>query len=109
MGNKRGSSGANLVWQACYFGKLPILEDLLDMGLPFEEVAQSQDDSTASYSPLHVAITQGHTEVVQALLSVQAQISVEDGRGRTPLDDAVKDGHADIVHQLILKKSDIFA
>jgi len=106
--NTRGSNGASLVWQACYFGQLSIMEHLLSMGLSVEQRAQSQDDSVVSYSPLHVAVTQGHVEIVQALLSAQAQITVQDGRGRTPLDDAVKDGHADIVHQLILKKGNIF-
>jgi len=99
----QGSNGANLVWQAAYFGHVDVLEHCLRENVEFATAAVSQDDRA-----LHVGALTGHTGVVKALLAANARHDVEDGRGHSPLDDAVAQGHADVSKYLVAYNADIF-
>jgi ankyrin repeat protein len=53
-------------------------------------------------TPLFLASSRGHAEVVSALLSApECDVNAEDKRFRTPLHKAVKEGHADVVALLL--------
>ena len=45
--------------------------------------------STATTTPLHVAVEHDHVRIVEYLLKVGADVDKEDSSGRTPLDVAV--------------------
>lgn len=101
------SNGANLVWQAAYFGHASILEYLINFGVSVECCATSQDNSDVTYSPLHQAAISGHESTLSLLLEAQADVRHDDGHGRQPLDDAVGLGHPGIVKQLIINDADL--
>ena len=53
-------------------------------------------------TPLFLASSRGHAEVVSALLSApECDVNAEDKRFRTPLHKAVKEGHAEVVELLL--------
>ena len=55
-----------------------------------------------STTPLHEAARNGHTEIVQALISAGADVHALDENGKTPLHEAVLgNGHSEIVQLLI--------
>lgn len=103
-----GSNGANLVWQAAYFGKKEIMEYLIDSTVDANLPARSQDDANLSYTPLHAAAVAGHLEIVQKLIQKKVSIDTDDGGGRTALDDAVMQGHQEVVRLLVKSQADIF-
>eukprot|EP00177_Eucheuma_denticulatum_P002179 GFKZ01003900.1.p1 GENE.GFKZ01003900.1~~GFKZ01003900.1.p1 ORF type:complete len:1603 (-),score=229.65 GFKZ01003900.1:1851-6659(-) len=51
-------------------------------------------------TPLHLACSEGHTEVAELLLVNGASSEVRDRRGRSPVDDAVNNGHRGILRVL---------
>lgn len=102
------SNGATLVWQAAYFGHATVLQFLMESGLDKEAKAISQDDSTLTHSPLHIASKMGNMQAVAVLLEAKASYSVEDGSGISPLHDAVCKGHAGVVQLLVTYSADIF-
>ena len=55
-------------------------------------------------TPLHSAAEEGHRDVVQLLLEMNAEIEIRDRSGNTPLHLAASEGHRDLV-QLLLEKS----
>jgi ankyrin repeat protein len=102
------SNDGNLIWQASYFGHVDILLTLLDHNVSVECYGVNQDHSDMSHTPLHVAAMRGHERIVSLLLDAGAEVHVNDGQGRQPLDDAVHCGHAGIAQRLIMNKADLF-
>jgi ankyrin repeat protein len=57
---------------------------------------------------LWIASQEGHTQIVQALLALGANIEAQDpSDGRTALFQAAQEGHADVV-QLLLEHGAVF-
>ncbi|CAM9969019.1 unnamed protein product [Pylaiella littoralis] len=57
------------------------------------------------YTPLHVAVDQGHSEVVTALIGAGASCEPRLESGETPLHTAASMGHAKVVRVLLLAKA----
>lgn len=52
-------------------------------------------------TPLHLAATEGHADVVKLLISYEADIHAEDRWGSTPVEDARSHGHEKVVKILV--------
>merc|ERR1711892_1601344 len=58
-------------------------------------------DTKQQQAPIHFAAKEGHSDVVDCLLSVGAYVNQGDGRGRTPLMLAAAAGHVGIMELLV--------
>lgn len=65
--------------------------------------AWSQMTGVEGYRVLHVAAEQGHLPIVELLLNLGADASVQTADGRTPLDLAQANGHTQIAELLKAK------
>ena len=66
-----------------------------------------QTVDTRRMTPLQVAVGNGHTSLVEALLEHKVSINQVNGNGLTPLMAAAWNGHTDIVHALLNHGADI--
>jgi len=103
-----GSNGANLFWQAAYFGQANIANYAIEQSVDIEQVARHPDSFELSHSPLHTAAVAGHSSVAAVLLSARANPNVDDGQNTSPLEDAVACSHADVVQLLIGSNADVY-
>ena len=55
----------------------------------------------AYWTPLHIAITKKHFEIVKLLVENEADVNVETVFNWTPLHFAIRDGHLEIIKLLI--------
>eukprot|EP00051_Salpingoeca_urceolata_P001034 m.38147 g.38147 ORF g.38147 m.38147 type:complete len:274 (+) comp11153_c0_seq2:138-959(+) len=85
---------AALHW-AAHFGRVDILETLLDAGASLDQ------RNVAGNTPLHVACWEGRSGVVTTLLARGASPAVCNDEGYMPLHDAATQGHTDIIQQLL--------
>lgn len=69
-------------------------------GVHLIEIGELRWDETMNYTPLMWASEGGHIEVVRDLLNADAEIDVQDGKGRTALIDAAWSGHEEVVDAL---------
>lgn len=60
----------------------------------------------AEWTPLHVASSCGHLEIIKLLLSFNATIDIPDKFGSTPLFYAIKNHHTEAVQLLLDKNAD---
>ena len=89
--------------QAAAVGDTP---DVLDQFLLVLKVPIDAKD-TSCITPLHFATLNGHTTIVEYLLTEGAEINVKDNRGRTPLHFAAGYGHPTTVEHLLTKGAEI--
>jgi len=80
-------------------GDVTSVESLLNSG----DLTIASKDS-ASRTALHIACSEGHTELVEYLLDAKADPTVKDKHSNTPFNDAVRSKHDHIVK--IIKKHD---
>ena len=66
-------------------------------------------DRTGDYMELHWACSDGHTEVVKALLEKGADVQAKNSHGVTPMHDACRNGHVEVVMVLLEKGADVHA
>jgi ankyrin repeat protein/L-ascorbate metabolism protein UlaG (beta-lactamase superfamily) len=78
------------------------LSDLVNALLSKGANANAQEGHFG-WSPLHIASAKGHGAMVTSLLEHEADIHMEDGKGRTSLHLAAKYGHRDVSR--LLKKA----
>ena len=69
----------------------------------------NQHDPSMECSPLHVACTMGHSDLVTCLLQYGAHVGAVDGGSCTPLHQACRHGHAQIALSLITQDADVNA
>jgi len=84
-------------------GKLAIVKSLVESGGNVNEV---DTDSTWETTPLLAAASNGHTMVVEYLLSKGADTKVVSAAGASALRKAVQGGHAKVVEVLLKAKVD---
>ena len=59
------------------------------------------------YNPIHGASKAGDTNLVEYLLSMNANVNIESYKGTTPLMHAVKSGNIETIHYLITKRATV--
>ncbi|XP_078090184.1 60 kDa lysophospholipase [Mustelus asterias] len=91
----RDALSPSLACAAAKSGDIGTLEEILEMGGNL--CSEDYDGRT----PLHVAVCEGHLEVVGYLLSRGATIYAKDRYGHTPLKNAVKFRHTEIIKLLL--------
>jgi hypothetical protein len=101
------SNEANLIWQACYFGKPAILEYLFKNNVNFLTEAQSQDISGVTYAPLHIAARNGHEACVLKLCAAKADIDSPNQLNLSPLQDAIIQCKAPCVRALVTEGANL--
>jgi ankyrin repeat protein len=86
-------------------GDLAGVQAELDKGVDVDE----GDDSWPEMTPLHYAVGEGHTEVVELLIANGADVSAKDNIGRTPLHYAAFGSDKEIIELLIAEGADVNA
>ncbi|RDW59256.1 hypothetical protein BP5796_12180 [Coleophoma crateriformis] len=89
-------NGFSAIHLAAYFGKFSVIQLLLS-ACPEALNLPNKDAET----PLHIAVSEGHVEVVSELLRSGANPSLQDANRRTPLHLAVLKEHLNIVRLLL--------
>ena len=77
-------------------GLAPVIEELLLMGAD-----PNLRDTNNGYTPLLLAVHQGHLEATKVLLEKGADLYARDYRGYTALIEAVSHGHSEIISVLL--------
>ena len=87
--------------EACYRGDVRALLDLLNS--PRNPNARNEEGDT----PMHIAATFGHFDMVQWLIHAGAEIDAWDPEGQMPIHSAADGGHLDIVRFFLTMGVDI--
>lgn len=64
------------------------------------------DSGGAPWSPLHIAVRQGHLDCVKLLISAGAIVNSVNAGKHTPLHEAAYRGYDDIILELLLRGAD---
>ncbi|CAJ1343558.1 unnamed protein product, partial [Effrenium voratum] len=105
-----GEPNVTLLYDASYFGHAHLVRFLLQQKGNPDLSVKFQDDMSIMRTPVHIAASLGHSEVVRVLLTAKAQISHPAASGGPPeLKDAVDGCHVEVVKLLVQGKADIFS
>lgn len=96
-------SGVSPLWTASFRGDL----DLVSLLVSKEETLNILDYPAYTYTPLNIALSQGHLEIVKVLLNNNADVQTMTKVGWTPLHLASRKGDLEIVKILIDKGAEI--
>lgn len=96
-------SGVSPLWTASFRGDL----DLVSLLVSKEETLNILDHPAYTYTPLNIALSQGHLEIVKVLLNNNADVQTMTKVGWTPLHLASRKGDLEIVKILIDKGAEI--
>ena len=91
-------SGAKFIHFATEMGYTSVIEKVLKVN-GYNQV-HSKDDQN-QFTPLFLASTRGHTEIVKMLLQSGAEVNCQEVWGFTPLHGASKSGHFEVAKLLI--------
>lgn len=87
---------------ACMMGRAEEVKCILDTGMG--EIDLNKGDS-CGFTPLHLAVKEGHADVVQQLIQVMERyglsVDVPDKQGLTPYMYARRQGNSEIAHLLV--------
>ena len=103
--NAKGKSGKTYLHIAADEGYVLIAEHLLKHGADVNSVWTC--DGNKHYSPLYLAVINGHEKVVKLLLECGANVDARDLDGKTILYYAVKVGRSLIIEHLLKHSPDI--
>ena len=96
--------GRTLLHYATENGRLPYVEALVQQGAKVEVRTIAKQ-----WTPLHIAVRQGHDELVTLLLKSGASVNALSQRGLTPLHHAVRCGQQEIAAILLQGGADVHA
>lgn len=74
----------------------------VNFALQIDSEYHKQFNVIAGDTPLHVAVRQGRTHIVQALIQARANLDMNNSAGHTPLHIAIQNGYLEIVRMLVL-------
>ena len=98
----------DIIYATASQGDVEAIKFLLDHGIDVDNMYDIDVDKMYCRSTmLHMAVENGHFEVVKLLIDKQAHLNFADSMNRKPLYIAVKNGHFEIVKLLIEKKADL--
>ncbi len=95
-------SGATAVHLAAYYGRVSALNVLHNLGANF-----SSQTVTHGYTPLHIAIKQGHKDAIRFILNLdvgKACLQTRDNDNRLPIYYANKEGNENILEEFFTNK-----
>ncbi len=101
MKDKHGQSS---VWAAAFYGQLAILKIFMN---PYSSPVNFEAADDKGKSPLFVAASQGHTDIVEFLLQVGANGRTQDANGHSPLQVSGVKGKFDTFMVLLNLETDI--
>lgn len=96
--NARDDSGRTALHDAAANGYLSVADALIQGKADLN--ARSREDKEG-VTPLHVAATQGHPEMVAFLISKGAEVDARDASGMTALIRAAMHGHTEVLNKLL--------
>lgn len=97
--NSENKAGENGLMMCAFMGKLDLVKYLVD-----EKGAEIEKDG---WSPMHYAATNGHLEIVEYLVSKEADVDIESPNQTTPLMMASRFGHIKVVKFLLDHDADL--
>ena len=95
MINYESRSSSTLLGAACYFGRIELVNLMLEGG------AGANHKDRDGRVPLHAASHRGYLDICELLLQKGADITIKDDNGDTPLHCAAVGGFAEICEMLI--------
>lgn len=108
---KAEAAGTHDEWQftalhyAAESGTTEVVSALMEHGA----AKDARDDSLCRRTPLHLALIGQHVDVVRALLSAGADVSLRDGHGSGYVSLAANTGNVDVMKLLIGRGADVNA
>ncbi len=106
--NTKNRNGKTALWLACFWGRLNLVEFLIQRGAYIHEVDE------ATETPLVVVMQGGntalpgqHKEIARLLIENGADVNTKDGFGDTVLMFACEQGHLDLADFLLERGADI--
>ncbi|KAF3236224.1 hypothetical protein TWF192_011501 [Orbilia oligospora] len=100
----RNNMGRNILHECARHGRIEILKWLFEVGI---EPKVDDLDRTIGMSPLYLAVENGHSDIVSALIKYGADVNLETAEGLwTPLHESVKKGYMDITEMLLSAGAD---
>ena len=97
----KDDQGWNVYHRAANDGNLKILQELIMHNKDY-----INDVDKKNLTPLHHAVSEGHIEMVNYLLSIKADVSVKDDQGWNVYHRAANDGNLKILQELIMHNKD---
>jgi ankyrin repeat protein len=92
------------IHEAAWTGNLARVKALLK-----DNTATALTKDNNGWTPLHLAVFNGHKDVAELLLANKADVNAKDNDGKTPLQIATGNGYNDVVELLLANKAAINA
>ena len=90
-------------WTALHLAAKTGSFDLVQAFLPDDGPTQVNSLGPKKRTPLHLAVENGHVEIVRLLVYSGAHVNAVDAEGKTPLHLAAENGEVDVMRLLILE------
>jgi len=81
---------------------LELIQEEVDLNIRYESFGTG-----LKQTPLHIAASEGHLDIVNALIAAGAHVNVKDNWGMTPINLAADKGHLNIINALIDAEADL--
>ncbi|STX28316.1 Ankyrin repeat protein [Legionella beliardensis] len=107
--NLRNNKGASPLYAAAQRGWINVAKALIELGADVDEIYMSStpDKLPTLLAPLHIAVYEGHAEMVETLITLGANINLSNEQGFTPLHLAANGGRIEIINTLIARGVDV--
>lgn len=96
-------------YQLCGLGKTHLVEKMLEADKQLKTININWQNYESKCTPLLIASANGHDEIVEILISNNAEVTIKDEREATALHHAAQSGHLNIIEKLLKAGCDINA